>query len=36
MKSKNRIFALITAIGILCCGCTSLITEKNTVSEVNE
>lgn len=36
MKRKNRFFVLIVAIGIFCCGCTSLVTEENPVSEVNE
>ena len=36
MKSKNRLFVLIAAIGIFCGGCISLITEENTVLEVNE
>ena len=36
MKSKNKLFVLIAAIGIFCCGCTSLTTEENTVLEVNE
>ena len=36
MKSKNRLFVLIATIGFSCCGCTSLVTEENPVSEVNE
>ena len=27
---------LIATIGFSCCGCTSLVTEENLVSEVNE
>ena len=36
MKSKNRLFVLITVIGIFCCGCTSSVTVENPVFEVNE
>ena len=36
MKRKNRFFVLIVAIGIFCCGCTSLVTEENPASEINE
>ena len=36
MKIRNRFFVLIATIGIFCCGCTSLVTEEDRVSEVNE
>lgn len=36
MKSKNKLFVLIAAIGIFCCGCASEITEESLISEVNE
>ena len=36
MKNKNIFFVLITVIGIFCCGCTSVGTEENPVSEMNE
>ena len=36
MKGKNRFFVLIIAVGIFFCGCTSLDTEDNKVSEVTE
>ena len=35
MKSKNRLFVLIAAIGIFCCGCASVTTKENPDSEVN-
>ena len=36
MKSKNRLFVLIAAIGIFCCGCASVIPEESPISEANE
>lgn len=36
MKGKNRLFILMVAIGIFCYGCTSVGTEENPASEVNE
>lgn len=36
MKRKNSFFVLMVAVGIFCCGCTSLVTEENPASEVNE
>lgn len=36
MKGKNKIVALIVAIGIFCCGCAFEAAEESPVSEVNE
>ena len=36
MKGKNKIVALIAAIGIFCCGCAFEAAEESPVSEVNE
>ena len=36
MKSKNRLYVLVAAIGIFCCGCASVIPKESPISEVNE